>query len=144
MSSNTQYEAVATATTTTAHTGSGRCSSCLECVIGFLIALSIVLSVPFIVFYALEYNKRASIQPSYCRVNAIGTELGTKLRVRGSVFPFWNVDVVKQTQNNSTEKNIVVLRSSLIIRGPEDDVRSPSSVLEYAKQLYSVSCCDHI
>jgi hypothetical protein len=105
--------------------------------------LLIVVGIPYIVVGVLEYKKvdYLSTQPSSCRVNTVGRE-GTTGMIFSNAYPVWNVDIVKQSQSNNSEKNLVVLRSSLKIKVPGDYQSSPFT-LEDAERLYSVSFCDH-
>jgi hypothetical protein len=139
MSSATEYQPVPTTT----QSKSRRCRPSSGGIFA-IVALCAAFGIALIVFGVLEYKKidYLSTKPSSCRVNAVGTERKTEIRL-SHVYPVWNVDIVKQSQSNNAEKNLVVLRSSLKIKGP-GDYKFPAEALEDAQRLYSVSFCDHI
>jgi hypothetical protein len=136
MSSATEYQSVPT-TATQSESPRRRATSAG---IFILVLLCVGLGIPFIIFGVLEYMKvdKISTKPNYCRVNSIGTERKTEMKQLSRVFPVWNVDVVKQSKTNTEAKDLLVLRSNLIIKGP-GDYKFPSMALEDGEQRYSVS-----
>jgi hypothetical protein len=100
MSSATEYQPVPTTT----QSKSRRCRPSSGGIFA-IVALCVAFGIPLIVFGVLEYKKvdYLSNQPSSCRVNGIDTERKTELKL-SSVYPVWNVDIVKQSQSNNAEK----------------------------------------
>jgi hypothetical protein len=139
MSSATEYQTVPTTKKTTIWSENlRRCTGYPS--IFTMVLLCVGFGVLLIIFGVLECMRvdNFSTKPSSCRVNSIGTVLKTGWRLSSSVFPVWNVDIVKQSQTIIGRNNLIVLHSNLLIRGT-GDYRHPPLALEDAGQLYSVS-----
>jgi len=133
MSNNTQYQPVAT-TTTSRETCRSR--SGLRSLSVTLVLLSIVVGIPLIIFYGLAYNKRDnfSTEPSYCRINAIGEVRETSLWGTGGGYK-WNADILKQPPDNNASK----LKDPIVLHPNVTTLAHKKAELQY-----SVSYCNHI
>ncbi|CAF1568536.1 unnamed protein product [Rotaria magnacalcarata] len=112
MSSNTQYQTIPARKTIICRE---KCGGCLALASGMLLFLSFISGMPIVVSYGLEYHKvdSFSTQPSYCRVNAIGRHGRLSFKGVHSGYVDWNVDIVKQPQDNNASNHLVVLRRNV-------------------------------
>jgi hypothetical protein len=108
MSDNTQYRPICTTK------ASPICCSDRFGGITILVVIGIVIiSFPLTFYYGLEYHKRNqfSTEPSYCRVNKVGKAMIGAVGLSPGYE--WNIDIVKQSQDNNSTKDLIVLRSNI-------------------------------
>lgn len=100
----------------------------------FIIVI-VIMGTPWIVWGTFKYDRanRFITQPGLCRVNSIEVD-----RSGNTFYSIWNVDIVRQSENNDAKKNLTVLHSSLSIRDT-NGYWLAQLALEDAELLYSVN-----